>query len=191
MVLVLVKTKAIVKTKAYATLYLKMKRSYVYFLCSLFSFSFALPSSEAKEQLGRLGFGYNAQFANTNQFNGVPALSVKYGLALRTMLEFVGGFYSGSDGSGVYGLKFMHTLRGESYANFYFLLGLGLVSANQKNGTQFLGGLGTEFFIPGVDSVGISFESGVTAENLTAASGSYVLKTFGVSFIHAGMHYYF
>ena len=148
-------------------------------------------SAQAKELFGHMGLGYNAQFANTNQTNGVPAISLKYGIAPRAMIEIVGGFYSGGDGSGVFGLKYMPTLRAESYANFYFLLGVGLVSANHRSGTEFLGGLGAEFFIPGVDSVGISFEAGMSAENITAASGSYVLKTFGVSFINAGMHYYF
>ena len=145
--------------------------------------------AQAKELIGRVGLGYNAQFANTSLQNGVPAISVKYGLAPRTMLEIVAGFYSGANGSGVAALKYMRTLHAETYANFYFLIGGGLVSANRKSGSEFIGGFGAEFFIPGVDSVGISFETGLSAENLT--SSSFVLKTFGVSFVHAGMHFYF
>jgi hypothetical protein len=151
----------------------------------------SVPNSEAKELFGRVGIGYNAQFVNTNETNGAPAISIKYGLAPRGAIEVVGGFYSGSYGSGVFGLKYMGTIRSESYANFYALVGGALVAANQKSGTEFLGGFGAEFFIPGVDSVGISFETGMAAENLTTASGSFILKTFGVSFINAGMHYYF
>ncbi len=147
--------------------------------------------SSAKELFGKVGLGYNAQFANTNETNGVPAISFKYGLAPRQMLELIGGFYSGSNGSGVAALKYMATVKSESYANFYFLIGGGLVSADHRNGVEFLGGMGSEFFIPGVDNVGISFEAGLSAEDLTQASGSFVLKTFGVSFINAGMHYYF
>lgn len=147
--------------------------------------------AQAKELVGRVGLGYNAQFANTALTNGVPAISVKYGLAPRAMIEAVGGFYSGSDGSGVAALKYLQTIHAESYANFYFLLGGGYVSANHRTGTEWIGGLGGEFFIPGVDSVGLSFEAGMSLENLTSTSGSYVLKTFGISFIQAGMHFYF
>jgi len=145
----------------------------------------------AKELLGRVGLGYNAQFANTSQTNGTPGISLKYGLAPRSAIELIAGFYSGSQGSGVFAGKYMQTIHAESYANFYFLTGLGYVYANQKNGIEILGGLGSEFFIPGVDNVGISFEAGMSAESLTSASGSLVLKTFGVSFLNAGMHFYF
>jgi len=135
--------------------------------------------------------GYNAQFSSTQLTNGVPAISIKYGMAPRSMLEVIGGFYSGTGGSGVAALKYMYTLHSESYVNFYFLMGGGFVSANQRTGTEFLGGLGTEFFIPGMDSVGMSFEAGMSLENLSQASGNFVVKTFGVSFINAGMHFYF
>ncbi len=155
--------------------------------CSLY-----LPgTAHSKELFGRFGLGYNAQFANTYLTNGVPAISLKYGLARRTMLEFIAGFYSGDVGNGVAALKYMYTVHAESYANFYFLLGLGHVTAEHKSGTEILGGLGAEFFIPGVDNIGISFESGLSAESLTSTSGSFALKTFGVSFVNAGMHFYF
>jgi hypothetical protein len=174
-----------------------MKNSFLGLGFYLLAFSFMLgfilsaPASEAKDLFGRMGLGYNAQFANTSQTNGVPALSLKYGLTPHAMLEVVAGFYSGNDGSGVFALKYMQNLRSLSYANFYFLAGAGLVSADHRSGDEFLGGFGCEFFIPGVDAVGISFEAGLSAEDLSSASGSYVLKTFGVSFINAGMHYYF
>ena len=149
------------------------------------------PEVSAKELFGRVGLGYNAQFANTSETNGVPALSVKYGFAPRSQVELIAGFYSGSVGSGVAALKYFYTLKAESYANFYFLLGAGRVSADSRSGSEFLSGFGAEFFIPGVDNIGISFETGMSAEDLTSPSGSYVLKTFGASFINAGMHYYF
>ena len=147
-------------------------------------------TAHSKELFGRIGLGYNAQFAQTYNTNGVPGISIKYGLNPRTMLEAIGGFYSGTGGTGVAALKFMQTMHSESYINFYFLVGGGLVSAATKSGVEFLGGLGTEFFIPGVDSVGISFECGLDFESLTSPSGSLVLKTFGASFINAGMHFY-
>jgi hypothetical protein len=147
-------------------------------------------TAHSKELFGRIGLGYNAQFAQTSSTNGVPGISIKYGLNPRTMIEAIGGFYSGSGGTGVAALKFMQTMHSESYLNFYFVFGGGLVSAATKSGVEFLGGFGTEFFIPGVDSVGITFEGGLDFENLTSTSGSLVLKTFGASFINAGMHFY-
>ena len=148
-------------------------------------------TAQSKELFGRIGLGYNAQFAQTSTSNGVPGISIKYGLNPRTMIEAVGGFYSGTGGTGVAALKFMQTIHAENYINFYFLFGGGLVSAASKSGVELLAGFGTEFFIPGVDSVGISFEGGLDAESLSSASGSMVLKTFGASFLNAGMHFYF
>ena len=148
-------------------------------------------STEAKELLGRVGLGYNAQFANTSMVNGSPGVSMKYGIAPRAAIEVIAGFYSGKNGTGVAALKYMQTIHPESYANFYFLTGGGYVYAQGRNGVELLGGLGSEFFIPGVDNVGISFEAGMSAESLSSSSGSFVLKTFGVSFLNAGMHYYF
>ncbi|NDG83744.1 MAG: hypothetical protein EBX52_01740 [Proteobacteria bacterium] len=152
----------------------------------LIVFAVGIPA-EGKELLGRIGLGYNAQFANTSMTNGSPGISMKYGIAPRSAVELIAGFYSGSSGSGVAALKYMQTIRAESYANFYFLVGGGYVYATGKNGVEFLGGLGSEFFIPGVDNVGISFEAGMSAETLTSSSGSFILKTFGLSFLNAGM----
>ncbi len=147
-------------------------------------------TAHSKELFGRIGLGYNAQFAQTSTSNGVPGVSIKYGLSPRTMIEAVGGYYSGTGGTGVAALKFMQTLHSESYLNFYFVFGGGLVSTALRKGVEFLGGFGSEFFIPGVDSVGITFEGGIEFENITPTSGSLVLKTFGASFINAGMHFY-
>ena len=147
--------------------------------------------AEAKDLFGRLGIGYNAQFTSTAVTNGAPAISIKYGIAPRSMLGLVAGYYSGTNGSGVAALKYMQDIHSESYANFYSLFGLGRVSVAEKSGTEVLAGLGSEFFIPGVDRVGFSFETGLSVENISSGSGSFILKTFGVSFIHAGMHFYF
>ena len=147
--------------------------------------------AQSKELFGRIGLGYNAQFAQSSTSGGTAGVSLKYGLNPRTMLELVGGFSGGSSGSGVAALKLMQTMHSESYVNFYFLVGGGYVSIATTSGIVFLGGFGTEFFIPGVDSVGISFEGGLDFNNFSSASGSLVLKTFGASFLNAGMHFYF
>ena len=154
----------------------------------LFPIFFSSPSF-AKDLTRRIGVGYNAQFNQSTATDGIPAISIKYGVAPRAVIDLIGGISTATPSSSVAAIKYMYTLFPETYANFYGLVAAGIVSAQNRSGAEFLGGFGAEFFIPGVDSVGISFETGVAAEN--AATGSFVLKTFGVSFINAGMHFYF
>lgn len=167
---------------------MKMRLNF-WFSTTLFFLLTAIPSAHARDMHGRMGLGYNGQFASTQQTNGVPAISIRYGLTSRMQVEVIGGFYSGINGTGVAALKFMQTIHPETYMNFYWLAAGGYVGAGGKSGTEWLGGLGTEFFIPGIESVGFAFETGLSYENLT--SSSFVLKTFGLSFINVGMHFYF
>ena len=70
------------------------------------------------------------------------------------------------------------------------------VTRAQGSGAVFrLGGVisdrvlfGVEAFIPGIESLGFSMETGASFNNL---SGSYAVQTMGVSFLNAGMHFYF
>ncbi len=158
-------------------------------LVILATLTFSTESAYARDMHGRMGLGYNGQFASTQQTNGVPAISIRYGLSSRAQVEVIGGFYSGLNGTGVAALKFMQTIHPETYMNFYWLAAGGYVGAGGRSGTEWLGGLGTEFFIPGIESIGFAFETGLSFENLT--SSSFVLKTFGLSFINVGMHFYF
>ena len=166
-------------------------------LLSLFLFAtqfiaiafFTTQSASARDLHGRLGLGYNDEFAVTPTQSGAPGISLRYGLTARAQIELIAGFYSGDKGSGVTALKYMQTIHPETYMNFYYLIGGGAVSANGRSGTEWLGGFGTEFFIPGIESIGLAFETGLDYENLT--STSFVLKTFGLSFFNVGMHFYF
>ena len=166
-------------------------RSGISVLTALISLMIPAVPAEARDLLGRMGLGYNSQFGHTSSVDGSPGISLKYGLAPKAAIELVAGFYSGANGSGVAAAKYLKTVHSDNYANFYFLLGAGYVYTRSKNGAEFLGGLGSEFFIPGVDNLGISFEAGMSAESYSSSLGSFVLKTFGVSFLNAGMHYYF
>jgi hypothetical protein len=143
----------------------------------------------ARELHGRTGIGYNGQFGMSGFSGGVPGLSIKYGIARGIQIQGIGGFSTGSPTVAAGGFKYMQTLFPENYLNFYFMAGGALVGVNKNTGVEFIGGVGTEFFIPGIDSVGISFEAGAAFENAT--TGSFILKTFGASFLHAGMHFYF
>jgi hypothetical protein len=145
-------------------------------------------AASARDLQGRLGLGYNAQFANTTQANGVPGVSLKYGFTRDIAMEGVVALNTASPGNSATALKFFKNLFFETNLNFYFMLGGGLVSANNISGGQFLGGFGVEAFIPGLESLGFSMETGASFDNL---SGSFALKTLGVSFLNAGMHFYF
>ena len=66
--------------------------------------------------------------------------------------------------------------------------GLGIINSNNIPGIEFLMGVGVEFFIPGLESLGLSMETGATFDN---GNGNYAIKTLGVSFLDAGIHFYF
>ena len=162
--------------------------------------SFALPclmlvgfmvtrDASARDLQGRLGLGYNAQFANQRETNGnVPAIAAKYALTKDIAVEGVIGVATKKPGNSVVGMKFFKNLFFENNLNFYGMLAGGLVTANSMSGVDLQGGLGCEFFIPGLESVGLSFEVGGDLSNL---SGSMVFRTMGASFLNAGMRFYF
>lgn len=164
-----------------------MRRTLITFgaaLTLLLSFS----SAQARDLQGRLGLGYNSEFANLNTYYGVPGVSLKYALTRDLAFEGVIGIATTSPSNTVTALKLFKNLFFETNLNFYGMLGGGIVSANSKSGAQFIGGFGAEFFIPGVESLGFSMETGGSFDRL---SGSYVFRTLGVSFLNAGMHFYF
>ena len=144
--------------------------------------------ANARELQGRVGLGYNAEFKNFSYTNGVPAISLKYGLTRDLAIEGVFGTSSHTPTNSVAGAKFFKNVYYETNLNFYFLLGGAVLSANAVSGAQFISGFGAEFFIPGVESLSFSMETGASFDNL---NGSFALETLGVSFLNAGMHFYF
>lgn len=165
-----------------------MKAAARLLLLTTFLVPLASSKAHARDLQGRLGLGYNAQFASTQARNGVPGISLKYALTRDIAAEAVVGVATTSPGNSVFAAKFFKNLFYETNLNFYFLFGAGIVSASQRTGAEFLGGFGTEFFIPGVESLGFSMEVGGSLHNL---SGSFALRTMGVSFLNAGMRFYF
>ena len=144
--------------------------------------------TQARELHGRFGLGYNGQFANTSQTNGVPGISVKYGLSRDLALGVVFGINTSAPNNSVIALKFYKNIFMETALNFYFFLGGGLLKANNQSATEFISGFGAEFFIPGIESLGFSTETGVSLNNI---SGSFGIQTLGISFLKAGIHFYF
>lgn len=146
------------------------------------------PRVEAKELQGRLGLGYNGQFSSSSATNGVPAISMKYGLTRDLHSAFVFGTNTSAPTNTVAALKFFKNIFFETNLNFYFLVAAGYVSAAGNSGVEFLTGFGAEFFIPGLESLGFSTETGVA---FGSATGSFALRSMGVSFLQAGIHFYF
>ena len=136
----------------------------------------------------RFGLGYNSQFTNARETNGVPGISAKYGLTRDIAVALVVGIATTDPGNSVTALKFFKNIFFETNLNFYYLLGGGIVGASSRTGTEFLTGFGVEFFVPGGESLGLTVETGASFGNL---SGSFVLRTMGVSFLDAGIHFYF
>jgi len=141
----------------------------------------------AKDLSGRLGIGFNNEFSNSTSSRQVPALSAKYGLTKALHMEGLVGFHTASPAAFTLGGKLYQNIFYETNLNFYAATGVAYLK-DAASGVEILGLLGTEFFVPGLDSLGFLFEAGVSASNVT---GSFVLKTVGFTFIHAGMHFYF
>lgn len=164
-----------------------MKKIYYFmFLASLIS-----SSALARDMHGRLGLGYNGEFGNTYATPiayRIPGISLKYAFTRDIAIEGVIGMATTSPTNSVTALKFFKNLFYETNLNFYFTIGGGVIATNGAAGGAAIAAFGAEFFIPGVDSLGFAVETGATFDNVT---GSYTVRTLGVSFLDAGIHFYF
>jgi hypothetical protein len=142
----------------------------------------------ALDYRGRLGLGF------TNQLqNDIPALSFK----LQTSRSFAWGGLIGlntdknSGGFGV-GLKAYKLFFEEPQLNFYGGLLAAYINQKQGNGRSQSGlqtdlTLGTEFALPQLKSIGLSFEFGLSVTKLDEV----VIQTVGQHFVSAAVHFYF
>ena len=146
------------------------------------------PSASAKDLQGRLGLGYNSEFVSSQSLAGTPGVSLKYALTRDIAESVVFGVKSGSPSSSVIATKFFKNIFFETNLNFYFTAGLGYVTSAGSSGMELLGGFGSEFFIPGIESLGLSVETGASYNTL---GGHSTLRTIGFSFLDAGIHFYF
>src|SRR3954470_21895518 len=88
----------------------------------------------ARDLQGRLGLGYNSEFANTSATQRVPGVSLKYGLTRDIATELVVGVATTTPSNSVVALKLFKNLFYETNLNFYFMLGAGILSANSVSG---------------------------------------------------------
>jgi len=146
-----------------------------------------LSGAYAKDMTGRPGIGFIDEFDNSSGTHPVPAISFKYGLSKGVAWSAAIGFNTSTPSSVTLGSKLFKNIFYEPSLNFYTMVGGAYVKGVQS-GFEVLGGLGAEFFIPGIDSVGWSFETGVAGTNV---SGTFIARTIGYTFLNAGMHFYF
>jgi len=150
-------------------------------------------TAQAKDLHHRLGIGY----ADQTGVN-VPSLRAKYFMSSDFAVSADLGIKTG-DRNSAFGLmvKAYKTIFPEDNLNFYFGGGAGLVSQKKpspegdgKNNSGFslMAFAGVEFFIPGIDSVGITFETGVGIVSIRSDTS---FRTIADSPVTGGMVFYF
>jgi hypothetical protein len=157
-------------------------------LLSIFLVLFASTAFSA-DLRGRMGVGASNQLAN-----GVPAISLKIQQNKRFAIGGILGFRTDQD-STLYGAgaKFYRIIFDEPQLNFY-LAGLFatenyLDGTKVKTGFQVDGTLGTEFHFQGLESLGFSFEFGLSAREADGDGGTS-FETLGDNIIKAAIHFY-
>jgi len=158
------------------------------FACCLgLFFLFFSPNALPTEQEGRLGVGTSNQL-----ITNMPGLSVK--LQKSSSFAFGAVFAIDSDEmSGGYGagVKLYKLLFDEPQLNFYSSLLAALINQKytkiiDKSGFQFDLTLGSEFHFSGLQSLGFSFEFGVSFNKIE----DFKIQTVGHNFFSAGIHFY-
>lgn len=142
--------------------------------------------AQALEKTNRLGIGMSNQLKND-----FPALSFK----IQKSKSFAYGGLLGlstADKNGGYGvgIKVYRNIFDEPQLNFY-LSGMGALLSNKVDsksysGFQFDLSFGSEFHFTGLNSLGFSFEFGVSANK----KKDFVFETLGSHFLVAGIHFY-
>jgi hypothetical protein len=132
---------------------------------------------------GRLGLGLSNQLASN-----MSAISFKIQQTESSAFGGLVALDSNSDTTDYgLGLKGYRLLFDEPHLNFY---ASGLVAALKKNdqsGYQLDGTLGSEFYIPGLESIGFSFEFGLSINKVNDVRR---IETVGYEFINAAIHFY-
>ena len=144
--------------------------------------------AQAKDLSHRLGVGFKNQFSND-----VPGVALQFYPGADLGLSVALGVDTAKDNSKFGAMaKLYRIVFHEDNANFYMGAGAGLitteVSAKSESGFELLGFVGVEFFLPGLENVGFSFEAGPA---VTSVSSGVRFRTFGDSPLRAGILFYF
>lgn len=144
--------------------------------------------AQAKDLTNRLGVGYSNQFGEE-----LPSLLARYYPSTNMGLSASLGIDTRKDNSRFGFMARVHRLiYPEEHMNFYMGAGLGILSVEtagkNSSGFEVSGFFGSEFFLPGLESLAIMFEAGV---GVTSVSSEIRFRTIGDSPIRAGMVFYF
>ncbi len=150
----------------------------------LFSITFG---AQANNLVNGFGVGLSNQFAND-----IPGISIKF---QKTPLFGVGAIaaFDSADTDGGYGagLKFYRLIFAEPQLTFYMAGLLAMIGqkTNGKNdsGFQFDGTLGSEFCFSGLQSIGFSFEFGISINKMR---DDFRFQTVGNHMVSAAVHFY-
>jgi len=146
--------------------------------------------SGAKELTSRLGVGYANNFGVVSD---MPSLAARYYPNEYYGISGVLGIDT-QDNSSRFGLmaKLMRIVFREPNMNFFVAAGGGIVSREQTSGTDsgFEGSatFGSEFFLPGLESLSFTFEAGL---GVTSISSEVRFRTIGDHPLRAGILFYF
>lgn len=152
--------------------------STAFFIVMIASAIFApLHDAHAINLMGRLGVGATSQLAS-----GQPALSIKVQNQRDSAWGGILALNSNSNSTdfGV-GPKFYRLLFDEPHLNFYASLFAGYLRKNDKSGHQVDGTMGSEFHIPGIESVGMSLEAGLSWNKVNSITS---VETVALAAVH-------
>lgn len=142
----------------------------------------------AKDLTNRLGVGFK------NQFNDdLPGLALQYYPSSELGLSASLGIDTKKENSSFGALaKVYRVVFQEDNLNFYMGAGAGLISqetsGRNESGFLMMAYTGCEFFLPGLENLGLSFEAGTA---ITSLSSSVRFRTYGDSPLRAGIIFYF
>lgn len=147
-------------------------------------------TANAKDLATRLGIGYSNQFGLTED---LPSLAVRYYPNGEYGIGAALGVDTEEDNSRFgFLVKIYKLVFKEDNLNFYTGAGGGLVSREQTNqndsGFDLSGFVGAEFFLPGLENLGFSFEAGV---GVTSIDNEVRFRTIGDHPLRAGIIFYF
>jgi len=159
------------------------------FVAALLLSVLSFETARAKDLTNRLGVGYSDQFSVA-----LPSLSARYYPNPQLGVTAALGVDTQKDASR-FGLmvRLFKMIFLEDNMNFYMGTGAGLISIEQNAGTnqsgfELTGFVGSEFFFPGLESLGFSFEAGI---GVTSISSEVRFRTIGDSPLKAGVIFYF
>ena len=150
-----------------------------------------LPSpAEARDLRGKLGIGFN------NNFSSLTSISVKYGIptnkeTLNLQVQAIVGFafLKDQDDRFFAGGRILVPILAEDNLNLYTAVGAGYVRFHDaKQGVRASAVVGVEFFLFGLENLGLSAEFGL---NLDVGNQILDVQTTGGTAAAVGVHYYF